>query len=323
MLILLALFNLVIFTLLQALFVALEIAYVSSSPIKIDYEIVSKKVKYIDKLSYLLSNPSIFLSATLIGINFSMIINSSIMTFLIMRLGMPHIFIVDIILTFIIVIFAELLPKNLGLYLREKLLFKSIGIFFLFQKLLYPVIGVVNACVKIILKILRIPQHREGFFIGKDELKIILREILQEGSMDLGEKEAIERILDFRSRTIKDIYTPIEKVKGVHFNTNYNNIIEIFRKYKFTRYPVFLEGDIIGYINVFDVFYNLGENFDWYKCIRKVLKFRENQRVYDVFKIFKDRKENIGIVMRGQKIVGLITIDDLLKEITGNILKYS
>ncbi|MCM8826101.1 MAG: CNNM domain-containing protein [Candidatus Omnitrophica bacterium] len=308
-----------IFILLQAIFTCSEIAFISSNVFKLHHRI--EKGDRGAKLAFkLISNPEKFLATILVGINLSVIVSSSLATLILIHLKVPN---ANFWITFLyvpfIVIFAELFPKNLGRLYKEKIICKLSFIIKLFEDILDPIVSVIERTTRIIIRIVTGKYNkRRSPFITKEEIKSMVREIQKYGILDRGEKKAIEDIFDLRQRKIKDVVTPLKKVVTLDYNDTYDAILQKIKEAGYTRYPVWKDKMIVGYINIFDLFYKKDD--DWHKFIRPIIHIGKNQKLYEVFTTLKSNKENAALVIKGRKVLGLITLDDLVREIIISIV---
>ena len=105
----------------------------------------------------------------------------------------------------------------------------------------------------------------------------------------------------------------------VDYNDSSQRVTELIQKSNFTRYPVFKQKEIIGYLNAFDLFYNPGKN--WQAFIRPLTIVGANQKLYEVFSALKVKKENIALVLEGTTVYGIVTLQDLGREIIASLIK--
>jgi len=96
-------------------------------------------------------------------------------------------------------------------------------------------------------------------------------------------------------------------------------VLRKFKSFGFTRYPVFKNREIVGYVNMFDVFYEEG---NWQKLVRPITHVGESQKLYDVFTNLRTKRENMALVMRGKNPLGIVTLEDIIREIITSIIKY-
>jgi len=308
----------VFFLMLQGVFSGAEIAFISSNRIRLQHRL-RKGDKRAEKALRLVSNPEKFLATALIGTNISVVISSSFATLCLMSLGAERSNMwITFLFTPIVVIFAELFPKNIGTYYREELSCKIAPYIIFFEFLFLPAVVAAECASRFFVKIFIGEKKRHSFFVTREEIKSIFKEKESSKVLDKGEKEAIEDILDFRETKVKDVMTPFNRIVGFDYTDSYEFLLEKASRHKFTRYPVFRNREVKGYINIFDIFYEGG---NWLKLTRSIMKVGESQKLYEVFTTLREKQESIALVMRGRKVIGLVTIEDIIREIITSIVK--
>lgn len=309
----------VFFVGLQAFFAASEISFLSSRPVKLRHR-QAKGDKRAAKIYKLMLEPEKFLTTTLIGINVSLVLSASLLTSFLVKSGARNSNLwITLFFTPVIVIFAELLPKNAGRLFREEFNYRTIEIISCFENLFSPAVKSVYVLNKFLVRLFIGKVKKRSLFVTKEEIKFIVNELQREGGIDKGEEEAIEDVFDFRFSKIKDSYVSLNRTVAFDYTDAYSRVLEIIRKNGFTRYPVFRNREVAGYINIYDLFYNPGEN--WQSFIRPVTKVGINQNLYEVFSRLKAKKENVALVIKGRKTMGIITLQDLTREIITSIIK--
>lgn len=307
------------FIALQALFSGSEIAFISSDLFKLRHKI-QRKDKQAQTAYELITNPEKFLATTLVGANISVTISSSLATLLLIQLGTQNSALwITFIFTPIIVVFAELVPKNIARFYREKFSCKVAGIIKSFEIIFSPLVKLIESLSRILVKILVGKKRHRSLFVTKEEIKSILKEVQSQGLLDRGETEAIEDVFGFKEDKIKDVTTLLRDVLGLDYADSKEIILKKAKKCGFTRYPVFKNKEVVGFINIFDLFYREGE---WTKYIRTIIRVGESQKLYDVFTTMRTKKANIALVMRGKKVLGIVTLEDIMREIIASIIKY-
>ena len=308
-----------IFVILQGFFAASEISFISSPTIKLRHR-QNKGDRQAKKVYDFILNPERFLATTLIGTNVSVVLSSSLVTFFLINLDVKASNLwITFIFTPLVVIFAELIPKNIGRFFKEDFSCKVVGAISFFEKLFSPVVKSIELASKFLVKVfVRKARHR-SFFVTKEEIKSLVKEIEKEGGIDKGEKEAIEEVFEFRSDRIKDVCVRTKRIIAFDYTDSYKIILATVKKHRFTRYPVFKNKDIVGYINIYDLFYSGGVS--WQQFIRPIAKVGFNQKLHQIFTRLKSKKESIAVVLKGKKIYGIITIQDIIREIITSIIK--
>lgn len=309
----------IVFIFLQALFSASEIAFISTNLLKLKHR-THRGDKKAQVAFELISNPEKFLATTLVGTNFSVIVSSSLATLLLIHLDINNSNLwIMFIFTPLIVIFAELVPKNIARFYKERFSCAVAMLIKFFERVFTPAVIVIEKMSRFLVKLLVGKARRRSLFVTKEEIKSMLKEIEHQGVLDRGEKEAIEEIFDFRQTIINNVLTPVKDIVGLDYTDTQSIVLEKTKRFGFTRYPVFRNKQIIGYINMFDLFYNTA---DWLTLIRPITRIGEDDKLYDVFTHLRENKENIAVVIKGRKTLGIVTLDDLMKEIVTSIVKY-
>ena len=318
-----------VFVILQGFFAASEISFISSSTIKLRHR-QDKGDKKARKVYNFILNPERFLVTTLVGTNISVVLSSSLVTFFLINLNVRASNLwITLIFTPLVVIFAELIPKNIGRFFKEDFSCKAVGLISFFEKLFLPVVKSIELGSKFLVKVFVKKARRRSFFVTKEEIKSLVKEIEKEGGIDKGEKEAIEEVFEFRSDRIKDVCVRTKRIVAFDYTDSYKTILATVKKYRFTRYPVFSakggsasggkNKEITGYINIYDLFYQGAVR--WQQFIRPIAKVGFNQKLHQIFTRLKSRKESIALVLKGKKIYGIITIQDIIREIITSITK--
>ncbi len=303
---------------LQGLFAGSEIAFISSDLFKLRHK-MQRKDRQAKAAYELITNPEKFLATTLVGTNVSVIISSSLATLFLIQLGTENsVLWITFIFTPIIVVFAELAPKNIGRYYREKFSCQVSGIIKVFEIIFSPVVFGIERLSRILVILFVGKNSMRSFFVTKEEIKSILKEVQSQGLLDRGEKEAIEDVFDFKEDKIKDVTTHLRDVVGLDYSDSKDIVFKKVKKCGFTRYPVFKNKEVVGFVNIFDLFYKEGE---WTNHIRAITRVGESQKLYDVFTTMRTKKANIALVMRGGKVLGMVALEDIMREIITSIIK--
>ncbi|MEI8349594.1 MAG: CNNM domain-containing protein [Candidatus Omnitrophota bacterium] len=313
------LFGCVAFMVLQGFFAAIEISVISSSMLKLRHR-QGKGDARATKIYRLLEEPERFLATILVGINLSLVLSSCFLTFALIHAGLHKSnFWATAFFTPLVVIFSELIPKNIGRHFKEEFCYMTIGMFSFFEALLSPVVSSIEKMSKFLMRIFIGNVRKRSLFVTKEELKHLLKEIEETGGIDKGEKAAIEELFAWESKKIKAAAVSLEKVVTVDYADSPQRVTEVIQKYNFTRYPVFKQKEIIGYLNAFDLFYNPDKN--WQAFIRPLTIVGANQKLYEVFTTLKAKKENIALVLEGTTVYGMVTLQDVGREIIASLIK--
>ena len=318
------------FIILQSLFSGSEIAFISSSRLRLQHLIIrgDKKAKAAFEL---ISNPEKFLATTLVGANISVVISASLATLFLIKLRLNNSNMwITFLFTPLVVIFAELVPKEIGRFYREKFSCAVSPLIKFFELVFYPVVLLTEGVSRYLVKLFIGKKRKRSPFVTREEIKSLLKGGESSGVLDRGQREAIEDIFDFKDTKVKDVLISLKRVIGLDYTDSRQDILEKARQYGFTRYPVFRakggsafgpkSKEIIGYVNIYDLFYKSADN--WTNLIRSIMRVEESQKLYEVFTNSRIMRENIILVMRGKKALGIVTIEDIIREIITSIVKY-
>ncbi len=263
------------------------------------------------------------LSAILIGNNIVNISASSLATTLAYSFGGYMVSIVTLILTVLILIFGEITPKNYATINSEKLALRYIPIFKFLMTIMTPVIFIINLFSRGVMRLLRVDPDAATKAMTEEELRTIVDVSHEDGVIESDEKEMIYNVFDLGDATAKDIMVPRVHVTFANVESTYDELIDIFREDKFTRLPVYKDSqnNIVGIINMKDLLlYDKDTEFVIDNFLRKPHFTYERKSISDLLVEMKDSTFNIAIVLDEYgDMAGLITLEDILEEIVGEI----
>ena len=263
------------------------------------------------------------LSAILIGNNIVNISASSLATTLAYSFGGYMVSIVTVILTVLILIFGEITPKNYATINSEKITLRYIPVFKFLMTIMTPVIFIINLFSRGVMRLMRVDPDAASKAMTEEELRTIVDVSHEDGVIESDEKEMIYNVFDLGDATAKDIMVPRVHVTFADVESTYDELIEIFREDKFTRLPVYKDSpnNIVGIINMKDLLlYDKNEEFVIDRFLRKPHFTYETKSISDLLVEMKDSTFNIAIVLDEYgDMAGLITLEDILEEIVGEI----
>lgn len=271
-----------------------------------------------------IGNPGKMLSAILIGNNIVNLYASSLFTVMATRLwGSEIVGIATGVLTLLILVFGEITPKTISTISAETIALRFAKIIYYLMILLTPVIVIVNQLSSLVLRILRVDPNKRGESITEDELRTIVEVSHEEGVIETEEKKMINNVFDFGDSVARDVMVPRIDMIFVDVNATYDELMAIFREEKYTRFPVFEEttDNVIGLLNIKDVFLNgTEEDFSVRKYLRQPIYTYEFKKISDLMLEMRKTDANIVIVLDEYgATAGLITLEDMLEEIVGEI----
>lgn len=265
------------------------------------------------------------LSAILIGNNIVNLSASSIATSLAIRyFGSVGAGIATGILTILILIFGEVTPKTMATLEADKLALKCAGVIEVIMFILTPAIFVINRLSMGVLLLLHIDPNASSKLMTEEELRTIVDVGQESGVIEHEERNMIHNVFDFGDSEAKEVMIPRIDMTFVQADSTYDELIDIFREDKFTRLPVYEEStdNVIGIINMKDLllYDNDKEHFSIRDFLREPYFTFEHKNTADLFIEMRQSSISLAIVLDEYGVTaGLITLEDLLEEIVGEI----
>ncbi len=274
------------------------------------------------RVNKILENYSKMLSAILIGNNIVNLSASSLATTLAMRISMP-VGIATGILTIVILLFGEIVPKTWAMTSSEKISLAYSGIIYGLVQLLTPVIFVVDKTANGILRMMRIDPSKKITTMTEAELRTYVDVSHEDGVIETEEKEMIYNVFDFSDARAKDIMIPRINMVSADINSTYEEVLTIFRSSMYTRLPVYQEDqdNIVGFINIKDfILTEHGAEFHIKSILRNAHYTYEFKKVADLLYELREKTTSVTFVLNEYgATIGMITLEDLLEEIVGEI----
>lgn len=223
------------------------------------------------------------------------------------------------------IVFGELVPKSLAIISPEKIALSTAFPLIFFYKLTYPVMWIFNHSTNWILKVFGLSQVDEHESVHTDEeIKLLVEESYNHGLVDKTELTLVDNIFDFSDKTVKEIMVPRTDITNIFIEDAFDDIIDFTLKEQLTRYPVCKENkdNVIGFIHIKDLYKQKieGSNQEIKNIIREIKLVPESMLISDLLKIFKKDKVQVALVIDEYGgTAGLVTIEDILEEIVGEI----
>ena len=319
------LFSTLIFLLiLSGFFSGSETGMMAANKIKLKN--LSKKSKGSAKRALnLLKKPDQLLSAILVGNNFANILASAIVTIIMINYFGGNVLIGSIILTIIILIFSEITPKTIAAIKPESVATKSSFILNILVYIFKPLIFFTNFLSRLILKIFSLDAKdaNTNDNLNTEELRTLLEE-----SGDLIPKQyrkMLSSVLGMEELIVEDIMIPTAEIIGIDINDDYEKATNIIESTEYTRLPVFQDSidNMIGILHLKDSHsflenYEQGNASNFKKILHKTYFVSQSTLLMKQLREFLANNESIGLVVDEYgEIEGLISVEDIFKEITG------
>ena len=306
----------------SAFFSSAETALMTSNKLKMR-NLAENGDKRAAKVLKVTENTDKMLSAILIGNNIVNLTASSISTALTLKIfGSKLVGIATGILTFLILVFGEITPKNVASKNAENMALAYIGVISFLVTLLTPVIFIVNTVAKFVISIFN-KNGDDNNAVTEEELRAMVEYSHEEGVIENEEKKMIVNVVDFGDTVAGDIMVPRVDMVMVDEKSSYEEILQVFREERYTRIPVYEEtpDNVIGILNVKDfLLIEDEENFVMKELLREPLYTYEYKKTSALMMDMRKTGANIVIVLDEYGITaGLITLEDMLEEIVGEI----
>ena len=330
---------LLILILLNAYFAASEIAFISLNDAKIEKQAKegNKKAKQIEKM---LKNPSKFLATIQIGITLAGFLSSAFASDAFANILAPmlnnifpmisveifkgiSIVIITIILSFFTLVFGELVPKRMAMKYYEKIAYGTIGVIRVISIITAPFVKILTTVTNFVSKIFGVSENEEEI-VTEEEIKMMIDEGEEKGTIQEDEKEMIHNIFEFNDITVSEVMTHRTDVYAIDINSDIDDILKELGEYKYSRIPVYDEeiDDIKGILFIKDLlkYVNSKKNVKIKNIMREAYFVSENKPINELFKDLQKNKMQMAIVIDEYGgTAGVVTMEDLLEEIVGNI----
>ena len=328
-----------ILILLNAYFAATEIAFISLNDAKIEKQAKegNKKAKQIQKM---LRNPSKFLATIQIGITLAGFLSSAfasdafadrlapalneMMPFLSITVWRNiSIILITLILSFFTLVFGELVPKRLGMKYYEKISYATVGVIKAISVITAPFVKLLTWSTNIVSKIFGVSEAEEEI-VTEEEIKMMVDQGEEKGVIEENEKELINNVFALNDIVASEIMVHRTDMYAIEINENLYELLDEIDEYKYSRIPVYEEtiDDIKGILFLKDVLKSVSMNKEIKikDILREAYFVPESKPIDEIFKELQNNKKQMAIVVDEYGgTAGLLTMEDILEELVGNI----
>lgn len=309
---------------LSAFFSSAETALMSVNKLRMR-TLADDDVRGSKKVMKLIEEPTKMLSAILIGNNIVNLTASSLSTSLAMdHFNSAGVGIATGILTLLILVFGEITPKSLATIHSEKLALAYSGFIYFLTQILTPIIFLVNKVSLGLLKLLGVDSKAKLTSITENELRSYVEISHEEGVIESEERKMITNVVDFGDSLVKDLMVPRINMEFANIDSTYDELVSTFEIEKYSRMPVYKESkdNIVGIINLKDLFFyhNKKDDFDIEAILREPYFTYEFKKTSEL--LIEMRRDSMAMAIVLDEYgatAGLITLEDLLEEIVGDI----
>jgi putative hemolysin len=310
--------------LLSALLSTSETAISSLNEIKLR-NIIDNKLKNFQYIEKIMQDPNILLNAILIGNNIANTLISVLTTSIFIRIygnNPAAISIATVIVAASLIFFAEIMPKNIAQQSSERLFLMLAKPLLVFLYIVRPVVLVVNIIVKYMLRAFS-RRLKKGPVFTESELKTMIKVGQEEGIIEIDERHMINNVFAFGDFAAKDVMTPRTDIVAVSSEMLVKDSLELFRSEQFSRMPIYKDSidNIIGIIYIKDIFLkDIDSSIPVTSCMRDAYYTYDTKHTIELFKIMRTKRIPMAVVLDEYGgTSGIITIEDLVEEIVGNI----
>lgn len=331
---------LVLLIALNAFFAASEIALISLNENKLRY-MAEEGNKKASQLLKILGDPSKFLATIQIGITLAGFLASAFAadTFaeplveLIKKTQIPvsetvlkniAVIFITLVLSYFTLIFGELVPKRLAMKKTETISFFVVSPLIALSTVTSPFVKLLSVSTNFVVRLFGIDPAAEEEMVTEEEIRMLVDVGEEKGAIDENEREMINNIFEFDNKEVCDIMTHRTEIVGIPITASIKEIMDIVKEAKFTRYPVYEENidDIIGILNIKD-FIQLTEDRNDF-CLKNIIRqpyyVPSSKKADELFRELQSTKTHMAVVIDEYGgTAGIVTIEDLLEEIVGNI----
>ncbi len=308
--------------LLSAFFSSAETALTTVNRIRIR-TLAEEGSKRADTVLAITDDSGKMLSAILIGNNIVNLSAASLTTSLAYSFGGSMVAIASGILTVLILLFGEITPKTMATIHAEKMALIYAPVISIFMKIMTPAIFIINGLSIGVLFLLRVDPNAKNNIMTENELRTIVDVSHEDGVIESDERQMINNVFDLGDARAKDVMVPRVHVTFADIDSTYEELIDIFREDKYTRLPVFKDttDNVVGTINMKDLLlYDNTNGFHIKDILREAYFTYEYKSISELLVEMRQASFNIAIVLdQYGETAGLITLEDILEEIVGEI----
>ncbi len=273
-----------------------------------------------------LRSPERFITAVLIGNNVVNVTASVIATAAALRVfGSPGIAVATGLMTFLLLVFGEIIPKTFATRNAERVSLQTAYALRVITKSLQPIVGVFTTLTAGVMRLLGWDYRRRSPLVTEEEIKMLLRLGEEEGTIEHDEREIIHKVFKFTDQVAAGVMTPREKMVVIEDNSTLEEALVLINESGHSRLPVYHKNfdNIIGMVYAKDLLrFQDSElkNIKASQILRPIYHVNINQKMPKILRALQRTRSQIAVVEKGSKVVGLLSIEDIIEEIVGEIL---
>ena len=294
---------------------------------------IKNKFSFAPLLGKLVSDTQGLILSLLIGTNLTHYLITSIVTYMFLsasRTSHTAEIYTTIIMTPILFVFSELIPKNIFMHHADALLPRLSPGIWIFHKIctLTGIVPLLKFLSRSLNRLMKSPLAAQPLAIslGRGHLSQIIHETTEEGILSPAQHDIINQIVNLPNIPVSAVMTPVNKVESAELRSSRSLILDFFRQTRFTRLPIYEnnKSNIIGFINIYEVLASESDFDTLQDLVEPIVSISQDTSVAEALYFMRDKKHRIAMVTRfpeSKKIVGIITIKDLIEELLGELTK--
>ncbi len=265
--------------------------------------------------------------ALLIGVNILHVVAAAAATVLFVGLmGNPGAGVATVVMTLVIFIFSETIPKNIANANSDAFILRTAGMILFFSRLFHPVVVILTKAGELCRKLLHFDDSEAA--ITEDEFATMVDNVQKEGLLEDNESDIIKSSIEFHDITARFVMTPRDKIVTVPLSASQEELKYILLENRFSRYPVRGKSmdDIVGVLVAGKCLFQMahGDTVDIWKIMEPPLKLPVTVSAPDAFQEMQKHNLHFAILQSPKKeTVGIITMDDILEELVDDIGEIS
>ena len=326
-----------ILILINAFFSATEIAVITLNDNKVRKD-AEEGNQIAGKLLRLIEEPGSFLATIQVGVTLSGFLSSAFAAdifadrlYQAINVDLPivktaSVIVITIIQAYFSLVFGELVPKRIAQHNPEKLANAVAGIITMLRKVMKPFVFLLNGSTNLVLRLLHIDPTVTSRIVTEEEIRMMIDVGREAGNIHEEEKEMINKIFEFNDKEVSEIMTHRTGIVSLDVEADYDEVLELAVHEKYTRIPVYEDNvdNIIGVLHIKDLLYHAAEGFDGPFSLRQMIRppvfVPESKNIDELFRdMQRDHTQMAIAIDEYGGTAGIVTIEDLLEEIVGNI----
>ena len=230
---------------------------------------------------------------------------------------------VVLLLTFVILVVGELVPKHIGINYRERAALRLVPVFLFLSKALFFIVVLLDKSTSFIMRLLGMKRRDE--VVGEDEIKVLLEEGRLQGVFDRTEEELIHSVFEFADRSVKEIMVPRPNIYAIDIHRPQEETVRYIVENEFSRYPVYVDhlDRVIGIVYQKDILRTLWlqKPLELERIVKKAYFVPDAMKISTLFRDMQKRRVHLAIVVDEYgTTTGIVTLEDIMEEIFGEIM---